>query len=85
MRWPLLFNRKTSLPARIRSGARFRSALHGGVVATAQVVGVTSDAHGIEHVRFLLKLEPSLDGWGGEPRILALASFVETYPQALEA
>ena len=84
MNWLQRFNRRKDRTVEVRTGARFRSRLRDGVVATAQVLGTAPDAYGIDHVRFLLKVEPASYGWSDE-RTLTLTSFLQHYPESLDA
>lgn len=84
MNWLQALNRRQDRSAELHTGACFRSSLRQGVVATAEVLGIAPDAYGIDHVRFLLKLEPAIYGWNDE-RTLTVASFLEHYPEPLGA
>lgn len=85
MNWRPRFNRRKDRTPEVRTGACFRSSVRHGVVATARVLGITPDAHGIEHVRFFLEVEPASFGWSGDQRTLTLSSFLEAYPEPLQA
>jgi hypothetical protein len=66
----------------VRPGNRYRCRLGRGLVATATVMELQPDHAAIPHVRFLLTIESS----AGEclqrgPRVLALRSFLNTYPE----
>ena len=66
----------------VTPGNRFRCRLGGGLVATATVMELQPDHAAIPHVRFLLTIESS----AGQclqrgPRVLALRSFLNTYPE----
>src|ERR1700738_1329089 len=68
----------------IRRGNRYRRQLGNCLDATATVLDLRSDLVGIPHVLFSV----TVDGSGtrlseGEPRVLALQSFLETYHEPL--
>lgn len=76
-----MFFRRGAGTEYIKAGSCFRRRRPDNVEETATVIGVSSDSFGIPHVRYRLEfMKPSsatrfVDG----PRVLALATFAETY------
>jgi hypothetical protein len=69
----------------IKAGGVFRYR-HDDYVETAQVLGITSDATGIPHVRYQVLIErPNMGRLMEGPRILNLRSFIERFSERLLA
>jgi hypothetical protein len=70
----------------IKAGGVFRYRGHDDYVETAQVLGITSDATGIPHVRYQVMIErPNMGRLMEGPRILNLRSFIERFSERLLA
>lgn len=68
----------------IKAGGVFRYRGPDNHVETAQVLGITSDATGIPHVRYQVMIEkPFFGRMVDGPRILNLRSFVERFTERL--
>ena len=66
----------------VTPGNRYRCRLGRGLVATATVMELHPDHAAIPHVRFLLTIESSAGTCLQRgPRVLALRSFLSTYPE----
>ena len=81
-----LFGRMSRrIPANdIRPGNRYRRQLGRYLAATATVLDLRSDLVGIPHVQFSLTVDGSVARLSeGDTRVLALQSFLETYPEPL--
>jgi hypothetical protein len=79
-----VFARRGSDIELIKAGGVFRYRGPENLVETAQVLGITSDATGIPHVRYQVMIErPYLGRMIDGPRILNLRSFVERFSERL--
>jgi hypothetical protein len=68
----------------IKAGGVFRYRGNDGYVETAQVLGISSDATGIPHVRYQVLIErPNMGRLVEGPRMLNLRSFLERFSERL--
>ena len=68
----------------VRPGNRYRSQLGSHLAATATVLDLRSDLAGISHVQFAVTVDGSTATLSeGETRVLAIQSFLDTYPERL--
>lgn len=80
-----VFARRGSAIELIKAGGVFRYRGPEDHVETAEVLGITSDATGIPHVRYQVMIEQPLLGRLVEgPRMLNLRSFVERFNERLQ-
>lgn len=81
-----MFFRRAGATELIKAGNCFRRKRSDNMIETATVLAVAADTFGIPHVRYRLEFnKPSctarfVDG----PRVLALATFAETYKERVE-
>lgn len=68
----------------IKAGGVFRFRGNDGYAETAQVLGISSDATGIPHVRYQVLIErPNMGRSIEGPRLLNLRTFVERFSERL--
>lgn len=68
----------------IKAGGVFRYRGNDDYVETAQVLGITSDATGIPHVRYQVLVErPNMGRSIEGPRLLNLRTFIERFSERL--
>jgi hypothetical protein len=78
--------RKNRKP-QVRSGAVFRRVGPGDLIETAKVIQIQSDAMGIPHVRYDLKVQKAKDARANfqDRRTLNLATFATQFTEPVEA
>lgn len=81
-----IFARRGAEIELIKAGGVFRHRGADNLVETAEVIGITSDATGIPHVRYQVMIErPFFGRMIDGPKILNLQSFVERFTERLSA
>lgn len=79
-----IFARRGDQVEMIRAGGIFRYRGPENLVETATVIGVSSDATGIPHVRYNVLIErPFLGRMADGPRILNIHTFMERFRERL--
>lgn len=68
----------------IKPGGVFRRTRKDTMIETAEITAVYNDPQGIPHVRFDVIFEkPDCDTYRDGPRVLALATFFETFDERI--
>lgn len=69
----------------VRAGSRFCRANGPSCSEMARVLSVSADSRGIQHIRYAVVADEMKWQFVGQPKVLPLSSFSETYENAIGA